>query len=474
MNNILSEVIDKHSPKVNKNVTEGTAKEVLQKAPYFLDDIIRSSIKSLSQSIKLSYNGWRYITPKEEFKLNYSNGNSGKVMYDLARNDLYMVEFEFEYQGIAIKRPIYLPYADDGNLLMFSNTLYNIVPVLSDTVITPSSNEVFARLLKDKVRFKNHTRNFIVNGERKPGLIIYADLVKTANMNLKDNIGKPIAPVSLYLLGEYGADEVMKRYYKINKSDYMITNQELTEQELERFNVYESTKTKPRYLKEVGYRGHNIKVCISKDKEINQSLENLIFGIIYTFDQLPTHEQDYVDTIKLGNLEDEKMFWRIMLGRLVYKNTYSVDRIVSDMDEHFDTLQGYLDNLIKKKLVENGIHLSNFFDLINHILLNYNHWLVISKEYNSDIRNRYIDILYYIMYDIILGFNRAILSLNKRATKTKGKDFDITFVSKVLKQELNSKKIFTLVKSKEQGLAIMVVDNTLDVKYPRITAVLED
>ena len=94
MNDILSMVIDKHSPKVNKNVTEGTAKELLSTIPAFLDSIIRSSIKSLSKGVPLEYIGYRKMTPKEEFELEtYSSSN--KATYELARSDTYNVVYEF-------------------------------------------------------------------------------------------------------------------------------------------------------------------------------------------------------------------------------------------------------------------------------------------------------------------------------------------------------------------------------------------
>ena len=37
--------------------------------------------------------------------------------------------------------------------------------------------------------------------------------------------------------------------------------------------------------------------------------------------------------------EDEIFFWRVLLGRLTYKNSYSIDRIIADKTNHFDILQ---------------------------------------------------------------------------------------------------------------------------------------
>lgn len=405
-------------PKFNKNITEGASPEILRTIPAFLDDIIKSSMRSLSPDVELEYLGYRRLTPKEEFTKMIANENN-KTIYDLAVSDLYMVEYRFRYMGVDISRPLYLPFTTTGNLIHVSNTTYAVVPVLSDTVISPSYKEVFVRLLKDKLTFRSSTRNFVINNEKVPGEVIHSNIVKVNKQQLTDNIGKPMTAMSLYLLGEYGFKESMARYVTVPKDmtdPYIVTLGDVTSLR-DTYNVYESTKVKPRSLKDYGYTGHDLKICIRKDLVVSPFLENFIFGIIYTLDILSDNAPEFMKLYDTNNVVDEKLFWRIILGRIAYTNTFSIDRIVSDMDEHFDTLQGYLDNLVKTKLHENNIYVDNFFDLVAVIMDNYNVWLLNSKEYNSDISNRYIDILYYILYDIIVGFNRVILNINKRNTR---------------------------------------------------------
>lgn len=451
MNPILANIIDQTSPKFNRKVVDGSASDVLSQVPEFLDDIFRSSMKSLSPSVDMTYIGYRRLTPREEFTKMIANENN-KTIFDLAASDLYMVEYVFEHEGVQIKRHLYLPFTGPGNLIHISNTIYSIVPVLSDTVISPSYSEVFVRLLKDKLIFSSSTRNYIVNGEKQPGQVIHTKIVKVNRTQLTDNIGKPVTAISLYILGECGLREAMAKYAGTDK--FIITNDNVDHLR-DTYNVYESTKVKPRSLKEYGYKGHDLKILIDKTVTISPFLENFIFGIIYTLDILPEQAEDCVNVFNSHNLHDEKMFWRIILGRVVYQNSYSIDRIVSDMEEHFDTLQGYLDNLVKAKLKENNIRVETFFDLLAVIMDNYNVWLINSKEYNSDISNRYIDILYYILYDIIVGFNRVILSINKRVTKKK---ITANEIQKIFLNELSTRKIYGLVKSQAMNLSLMLSD----------------
>lgn len=469
MNDILAKTIDDNCPKFNKNVVEGTAKEIMQSFPYFLDTIFKSSIKSLSSNTPLKYVGYRYLTPDEEFNTIIVNDNS-KTTYDITTSDIYAVEFQFEYDGVPINKPIYLPFSSKGNLMSVSSVKYTIIPVLSDTVISPSFNKIFVRLLKDKITFKSTNRNFVVNGERIPGHLVNTEIVKVKSMQLRDNIGKPLTAVSLYLVGEYGLKGTMMRYCK---SDNIIVSTGDVDELRKDYRVYESSKIKPRSLKEVGYRGHDVKICVHNSIPVTNFLDNFIYGLIYSLDILPEQSDDMVTVVNNGNLEDELLYWRILLGRISYKNSFSVDRIIEDMRDHFDTLQGYLDNLIKGKLQDAGIYVDNFFDLLYVILEQYNNWIINSKEYNSDLNNRYIDILYYLLYDIIISFNKVILNLNKRASKKQTGILSYKEVCKIL-GDIKTKTIFQLVKSSSPNLAIQLTDASSDIMYPRVTALLED
>lgn len=470
MNHILDKVLDDYTPKFNKNVTDGTSKQIMECIPEYLDSIFRSSIKSLSSKAGLTYEGYRKLTPIEEFNA-ISIAEGSRVKIDLARSDLRVIEFVFNFKGEEIRRPVLIPFSGDGNLMYISNTAYSITPVLSDTVISPSPTEIFVRLLKDKLTFKGSFKSFNLNGEKINANVIYTNIIKTQKMSIKDEIGKPLIAIGLYLVGEYGIKEAFKRY--LGTTDIVVTGGDTKHLE-EKYNIFSSVGIKPKYLKASIYNPPTIKICVSKEVPLSMLLINFVCGLIYSFELLPETENDLFDILNNNrSLDDEIYFWRILLGRITYKNYYSIQRISEDIKDHFETLQGYLDDLIKTKLSEHKIKANNFFDVLAIILENFNSWLLNSKSYNSDINNRYIDILYYLLYDIIVGFNKVILALNKRCIK-KNAVLSTKEVSKVLGDCFGMRKIFGIVKSSAQSLAIMLVENTTDVKYYKITALLED
>ena len=456
-----------HTPRLSRKVIDGTAKDVLDSMPAYLDSYFKSGLKSLSDKIPFRYLDYRIMTPKEEYDKMILRG-TGTVQYDLSTSNVRAVEYRFEYDGVIITRPMYLPYASRGNIIIMGGTKYHVVPVLSDTIISPSDNGIFIRLLKAKLNFTARSKYFIVNGKRVPGNIIHGDILKPNQKQITDNLGRPLTATSLYLLGKYGIKEALRRYG--NAEDVIVT----TDPEVlpDGYRVYESIRMKPRGHKMVPYVPHNVRVLVYGENLDTLFIDNFMFGVIYTLDMLPTIEDDLVNLVRTNNVSVEIMLWRISLGRIIYKNSFSVDRISQDVENHFEALEGYVDDVISTKLKEANIQANDFFELVALLIRNYNKWTATSKEYNADIENRHIDILYYLTNDIIIGFNRVILSLNKRITKTN--TISHREAHKILSNELRSRRVYSLTKSTSPNLAVAPIDYSGDILYPKITSILED
>lgn len=468
MNHILASVIDNHCPKFSEKLVEGTAKEILANIPSYLDVFFGESILSLNSSVDFKYHGYRRMTPYEEF-ITMLGSTNNKTMFDLAVDDLYMVEYLFKFNKRDYKRTLYLPFAEKGNIMRISSTPYVIVPVLSDTVISPSPKSIFVRLFKDKMDFISRYRNFVVNGVKTPGQIIHCAIVRTNNMKLEDKIGKPLTPIGLYLLGRYGLKATLEKYMGIK--DVIVTDKD-TSMLADKYHIFESTKEKPGGHKDYVYVGHDVKICIPNKYEITPLLENFIFGIIYALDILPREDANTLAVCNGNNLRREILHWRIILGKITYKGFFSINRITTDMDNLFDALEGYMDSISRTKLREAGTKVNNLYDLIAVILDQFSYMMRNSKEHNSDINNRYKDIPYYMLYDIIAGFNRAITKLNRRASKTNvimEKELNSIF-----KEELSPKKFYHNTKSQSMTICFQMADYTSDIKYPKCTALLED
>lgn len=468
MNKVLSRIIDENSPKFNKFITNGMCELVLKQIPEYLDSIFRFSIKSLNPTVPLTYEGYRMLTPEDEYNLVLKA--KSKLTYDIARSDVYPINFVFRYNGEELLRPIYLPFARKGNLFMVSDVTYDITPVLSDTVITPSYISIFLRLLKDKLTVNRKEYGISFNGNKIPGLVIHTNIVKHKKDAPKN---KTLTPVSLYILGKYGIkasiDKFAVKKGVINSGEdapYIITTEDDVSKYRDKYDLYQSLNEQTLTIP------NNIKILIHKNRLQSDWLNNFITGIIYAFDVYPQFICDFFEQEKV---KDEIYFWRLLLARIEFQNAYSVMKLEAEMREHFNSLEYYLDPLIETKLAQKGIFVKDFFELLSYLIDNFNKLILDNKEYNSDLNNRYIDILYYICYNFIRGFNRSMIDLNKRdSKKTTSGTVSKENVNKVLSQSFNNTLVFKLVKSKETNLAIQLTDATSDVMYPKVTAVLED
>lgn len=493
MNNLLRKVMDDNVPKFSKQVVDGTVKEVFESLPDYLDKVISSSIRSLHKDIPLEYLSYSYMTPEENFQRTFS-GNSSKANFDLAHSDVYKVKYHFKYNGVEFDRTVLLPYASDGNIMTISGTRYSIVPIVSDTVISPARYQVFVRLLKDKLTFKEDSVNFVHNGESTEGLLVWVEIMKN---NVKSGpMGKPVSCISLYLLGRYGFKGVVDKYFKLDvnglmerdfRDDDVIITKEVTPKMREIYNVYESTGFKPAKVKtKDDYVTHGIKICVHKDVPETPFIKHFIFGLIYSLDVMPwegdellslisaSYSNKFSEAKKHAYLEDECFKWRVILGTIACKGEHSDKKITEDIKEHFKSIEYYVDDTIKIQLRETGIYVEDYFDLIYYILKMYSQWTLAFKSYNSNIKNRYLDVKYYICYEIILGFNKTILEINKRRQKAKDQNKYIREdeIKKMFDEHFKQSRIYTIVKANKTNLAVTGADYSGDMKYVKCTCLL--
>ncbi len=464
MNSVLKKVYDEGVPKFNEKITNGFAVTVVNKAAEYIDRVIRSSMKSATPLLK--YHGYRRLTPNEELATITSMSNFKKP-YDLAGTDIYLIELLFTYNGEKLKdRYLYLPFVGDGGIMTISGTKYNIAPVLTDTVISPLDTKLFVRLLRDKLTFRSIKRNFLLNNKIFIGDVIYSEELHRIRVN-KNELGKVYPPTALYLFSNEGIMNTFK--HRCNIVPIITTDINIVQSLKDTHDIYTTTGSKPRSLKNVNYRKHDAHICIKKNNRTSL-IKSLISSFLYTLDILPEVCNDMVKIINVNDTTSEVKYWKILLSRIIFKDTYSPDNGYVAITDHYKTLDSYMDPIIKEKLKESGIKVDTFFDLLTMILDKFNEWLAKGKEYTNNIYNRYIDVLYYLLYDLIVGINKSITEITKMS---KTKNLLPDKVGSIMNMQLPKRRIFKISKSKEQNIILQLVDTSTDSKYLKITSVME-
>lgn len=457
MSKIFKKVKEDRS-KFNKDVVNGLAMHQLEKSPDFLDLIIRSSIKSIDPEIPFKYHGFHYLTPNEDFENQFAMSSNNNIV-DISKSTLYKVEFKFEYDGEEINRVISLIYPEKGAIITLSDALYGVVPVLTEYVISSSGNDVFVRLMKDKLMCKKLDRAILINGVKTPVGIIVSHIYKFSR-NANDKV-----PIALMLFVKYGFDGVFKKYF--NTKVLITMDQEPTEEQKKNYTVYESTGVRPRGLKDDDYQPHNIRILV-KNKDVNPFMEVVIASLFNVFDVINKHCRFL---IKEMNTDREKMFWKIMLGKIIFKNNYTVDKLLTSMDKYLSVINGYIDDITQLKLQENNIYIKDFYDLIALIIKDFNKIIEEGTSHSAKLKNRYIDINYYILFDHIAGINKTFYAINNDYALGRCNAGNIV---KLFNKHFSNKMVFNLIKSGGLSLALTPVDYSGDNYYSKITSVLTD
>lgn len=460
MNEYLRTVLRKTTPKFSQT----TGGPNLDNAIEYLDSIVKSSMRSMTK--KLVYHGITRITVEEEYATLYSN--TIKKPYDVTPTSMYKVKFMFSYDNQELD-PVYiwLPYTRDGGIITISGSDYHLSPILSDTVISPGKDRVFVRLIRDKLQFLRKTRTFSVHNEGLySGNIIYSDIYTSRNTS--EN--RIVPPAGLYILTHLGFRKTFKKYSKI--TPIIIKRDEIGQYE-EDYRIYTTNGVRPTILSStLQYIPHDLCVCVKNEQVTDMTAfdENLISSFLYTLDHFPDSADNIYQGVKNENFENEKITWYLLLGKTIFDNSFKNTKILSDLKNHLKSIDSYVDQLITEKLSEIGVIVNDFYDLLAHLLDRFSGMVLNSKTNNTS--DRYMDIYYYILYDIIYGINSAFFGITNKS-REKNDQLNISEVNSVLKSNLNLKKIYNIIAGGRMNLTLWSVDSASDNKQLKITCKLE-
>lgn len=482
MNKLLLKTLDDNTKRFNHTCISGMAKPVFEDIPNYLEKIFRESITRIHPDINFKFLGIKRVCPEEELlEDNYTKAR-GKDP-DLARNDVYLTLFKFEYNKEVINKYIYLPFANRGNIMTISGTPYVVTPVITDLVVSVNSNFLFVRLYQDKFNIYNEQKNIAVNTHVTPDRMIKERMVYVSMLSNNKDLMKKHAktPYALYLLAKYGIRETLSKYTNLKYGeDFWLVydkNNEINV-DLEKYTVYSTTYNdyglKPKgYDQSSVYLKQNVKIVVKNEYVTDILILNLVLAITYCLDMTPgAIEKEIANIINERNLDKEIYCWRYLLAKTVLKSRLSTEKIITDINQHMLELDTYLDTVSKEKL-SSIVKLDNYYDFVTYIIKSYTDSISNSRQHNSNVSNIYVDLYYYICYDIIIGFNRAIKSINNRYKKG-GTPPKIKEILKILNLELKEKIIFDLIKSSKCSLALSGVDYSGDNLYIKLTSNLEN
>ena len=427
--------LDASTVKLNPILANGLAVAHLPMVEEFIDGVFRSIAGSFPDNLK--YLGCRRCTPAEEYR-EVTKTKFSKNIFDIATSYIYLMEYRFSFDNNIISRYMYLPYVGPAGTIYLSGSRFIISPILADKVIsvtmTPNKEtSVFVRLLKSKLIFYRTAHHYCVDGAVENIFIAWGTLY-----NKKPTTGQPKATTQAkstlihYLLCKHGFSGMFKRYTGIAP---VLGGKEITEEHYptKDWVICESMKLHPKNSKLL-YEPSELKIAVRRS-DYTRDVKNLIAGFFYIVDHFPTR-------ITPTDAEQTQI-WMVLMGHIIWSGHIGENRLYSDIQDHINSLNGYLDMFYARKLEAIGYPCTDIYELFYVVISKFDEWSLTADDKSSTMYDKELSILPFVCSEIISGINKFYFDLNA----AKKKELTEKKIVKLMNTNLRQGLIFGLSRS---------------------------
>lgn len=453
MHHLFAELVSKNTPPVNDAVMKGLATLYMSKSEEYIDTVFRSASRSFPAG--LQYLGYERCTPAEEYA-EITKVKNNKRTFDIAKSSVYLMKYKFAFQGVPLPdRYIQLPYVEDAGILYLGGAPFHLTPVLSDKVISPGFDSIFVRLLRDKIIFKRCYHSLFIDGVRETTHVIWSQIYRKPRDNKNVPITtRAVTTIPHYLFAKFGFTETFRRFAGFVP---VVGESEITEEHYPKDNwiICESSQVKPKSFIGDFYPPSTIRLAIRRDMW-TPITKALVVGFFYVVDHFP-------DRFKPGYLDSQSL-WMILLGHIVFSGLYGENKLFTNINEHFMSLDDYVDTIVTEKLRENDYEVNDFYELLALILSIFNNLVLHNENSALSMYGKSLEVLYYAHYDITAGIFKVNFRLSKIASK---KELTMKDVVETLNKNMKMGAVFGLSSGK---IIAESVSYSGDHMYPKITS----
>lgn len=455
MDKYLSQLLEESTPKMNRDIVDGLAVKYIPYTENYLDSVFRSASESFPEG--LVYIGCERCSPHEEF-IETTRPRNNKRTMDIAKSDLYLMKYFFRYKGVDLPpRYLYLPFVGEAGTIYLGGSRFLISPVLTDKVISPGPNNVFVRLLRDKVTFERTMHSMVVNGVRDHVQVIWSGIYRKSKESKKVvATTKANTTLAHYLFAKYGFFQVFEKYAGFRP---VLGEEEINDinHPKDKWVIVSSSQVKPRTFIGEFYKPSSIRVAIPIE-HWNTLTQSLLAGFFYTVDHFPTR-------LTAKNIDNVSL-WKILLGHIIFSGLYGEGRLHESIQEHFSSLDDYVDNLVVMKLEEEGYRCSNFYDLLVIVLQNFNQWVIAGTDQINSMYGKELSILYHVLFEITSAIFRMSFRLSKLATK---KELTEKEIIETMNKNIRAGLIYSITRS---HVNLSTVNYSGDNKFFKMTCMV--
>lgn len=357
-------------------------------------------------------------------------------MFDIARSDIYMVKFYFKLNGESLPDVyMYLPYVNDAGIIYLGGSPFNVIPVLSDRVISIGVGNVFIRLLRGKVTFQRLPHQIYVDGCRETVQVTYGQIYNKNTRQSKFEVTtRANSTLVHYLFCKYGVKETFKKYANC---DVIIGGKEISETEYPQseYVICSSMQIKPKTAGRSAYYNPSFLKVVVKRNQFTQLVKQFIGGLFYVVDHFP--ERLIPEHIHHTSI------WKILLGHILISGKVSEGILLDEMSVHITSLDEYIDGPIAIKLRDIGIDISDFYDLMAIVTDRFSDWVLEANDNINSMYDKELSVLYFVLYDITSQIFKLYFKLKAASVK----QLNVKEVTNIFRIFLRTGLIFGLTKS---------------------------
>jgi hypothetical protein len=454
----LRNLINNQTPKLNPDICNGLAVSHFKKVEEYLDQVFLSASKGFPEGLK--YIGCKRCGPFEEFNkvTRAADPKAPKRHFDVAKSDIYLMKYFFSFNGVELPpRYIYLPFISDAGYITLGGARFNISPLLIDRVISVSADDIFVRLLRDRLTFERTSHSFMIDGVQEITQVIWSSIYhRNAKMRKLQTTTGAKSTVLHYLLCKYGFTETFAKfgkchpvvgYTEINESAYPEAD----------WIICSSRKIKVKSFGKGYFEQSNVRVAV-KRSEFTPMVKNMLGSFFYLVDHFPSRiNPEYLNS---------KRLWMILMGHIIFSGTVNEGKLHDDIEDHITSLNEYLDSIVANKLRDIDIYVSDIYELLAMVMETFNDRLLEATNKISSMYEKELSILYHVLYEITSAIFMLYFKLKAASKKVLTEKEIISIMNMTLKTGL----IYSITRGHGE---VSTISSPGDNKIFKITSILK-
>lgn len=457
------------SPRFNQNIMSGIAYQEITNAKQYIDKIIRCAEQQYPPG--LLFVGSYRCDPYEEYRVatyNPKNNNkSNNQIFDLAKSDVYLVRYEFTYNGEKLNpQYLYLPYVRRGGLIYISGKQFSISPVLADRLFSIGVNDIFIPMPRGKVTFNYLNYSYMQNGRLVSNKVCWSLL---HNRGAKKNkramssmihLGRVQSMLVHYLFCKFGFEETFKTYGHCDIQAMDDEDATLEKYPASDWVIFRSSKFKPaavRYHASVYASIASTIAFVVPKEQCTTNVECMIAGAYCIIDHFP-------DVMTLDYIQMPAR-WKVLMGYILFGDGPGHGKLEEDIDTHLKSLDGYVDLDVTENLKVEGIECKHIYDLFGYIIDNMPTMLQKSSGSVGSMYGKQLMVLRYVLKDI----NNSIFEFLFKLTSNNKKVLTRQEINALLAAHFRVRQILKLSSGKGHG-EVSSVSSPNDNMFFKITS----